>query len=115
MEAPSRECLPASLDDKYTNQSANANSYEAVCASCSVCFRSFLPRVWRGPVMTRYRPEYVAPAIDSPRAVAGAQMLLSGAVSVDKFAPEWLSRQYCLSVDQAGHMLALEKQRRAAR
>ena len=64
--------------------------------------------------MTRYRPEYVVPAIDSPRAVAGAQMLLSGAVSVDKLAPERLAHQYHLSVERAGRMLAVEKQRRAA-
>ena len=65
--------------------------------------------------MTRNRPEYVVPAIDSPRAVAGAQLLLSGAVSVDQFTPEWLARQYGLSVDRAGHMLAVEMQRRASR
>ena len=65
--------------------------------------------------MTRNRPEYVVPAIDSPRAVAGAQMLLSGAVSVDQFAPEWLARQYQLSAKRAGDMLIAEKQRRAIR
>ena len=65
--------------------------------------------------MTRNRPEYVVPAIDSPRAVAGAQLLLSGAVSVDQFAPEWLARQYGLSAKRADDMLIAEKQRRAIR
>lgn len=65
--------------------------------------------------MTRYRPEYVVPAIDSPRAVASAQMLLSGAVRVDKFAPDWLARQYHLSAKRADDMLIAEKQRRAMR
>ena len=70
------------------------------------------PNFRRGP--GRYRTGYVIPGIDSPRAIASAQLLLSSAVSVAGFAPDWLAHQYRLSGKQAEAMLGAEKERRVS-
>ena len=62
----------------------------------------------------RYRPAYQPPAKDSPRAIANAQTLLCGAVSIDQWTPDSLAHQFRLSVKRAEYMLLVEKQRRAA-
>jgi hypothetical protein len=63
----------------------------------------------------RYRPKYEVPAIDSPRAIANAQTLLCGAVSIDQWTPDSLAHQFRLSVKRAEYMLTVETQRREAR
>lgn len=63
----------------------------------------------------RHRPEYEMPGIDSARAIANAQMMLCGAVSVDQWTPERFARQFRLSAKRAEYMLTIERQRRASR
>jgi Mor family transcriptional regulator len=60
-----------------------------------------------------YRPEYVPPGRDSPRAIAQAQMFLSSARSIDGATVESLARQYRLSEKRAEYLLTIETQRRA--
>jgi hypothetical protein len=61
----------------------------------------------------RFRPKYAPPAIDSPRAISNAQLLICGAVSIDQWTPDGLARQFSLSTRRAEYMLTVERQRRA--
>lgn len=63
----------------------------------------------------RYLPEYTVPGIDSPRAIASAQMMLCGAACVDQWTPDRFARQFRLSERKAEFMLMAERTRRAMR
>ena len=60
----------------------------------------------------QYRPEYVAPARDSDRAIAQATLFLCGAGSIDGVTVDHLARQYRLSPKRAEYMLMIEQRRR---
>lgn len=53
-----------------------------------------------------------APAVDSPKAKAGAQLFLAGAKSLDHVTAESLASQYRLSLKLAEYMLTIANQRR---
>jgi hypothetical protein len=63
----------------------------------------------------RYAPSFTVPGKDSARAIANAQTMLCGAVSVDQWTPERFARQFCLSERKAELMLFAEQSRRSAR
>lgn len=63
----------------------------------------------------RYRPEYTMPAVDSPRAIAAATMILTGARSIDHLTIEGFAHQQRLKPKTAEYLIGREKKRRADR